>query len=91
MYKVVCTIEFPHHTEYVIWEPEFLGQMMYKGIDIESIFYNTEKNGFIDAPVNVLIELYKNPTLLEIPSKNEGELQQIPLLVGEKVLPILSL
>ena len=87
MYKVVCTIEFQFHTEYVIWEPEFLGQMMYKGIDIEQLFFNTEKNGFTDPPNNVLIELYKNPTLVPIPSQNEGE-SQIQLLVGEKVLPI---
>jgi hypothetical protein len=88
-YKVVATIEFPDgKEEFVIWEPELYGQMLYRGIDIKEMFYNTSKNGFKVAPVNVLIELYENPQVKQMVSKIEGMEVNIDLLIGNKVFPI---
>ena len=88
-YKVVATIEFPNgREEYVIWEPELYGAMIYRGVDMYELFYNTSKNGFKDPPVNVLIELYETPIVKKIGSRIEGNEQIVDLLVGVKVLPI---
>ena len=89
-YKIAVTIEFPHHTEYVIWEPEMLGALMYNGVDIQSIFYDTSKNGFTDVPVHVLIELYDNPALEQITQRINGNEVQMQILIGTKILPIRS-
>ena len=88
-YKIVCSIEFPNGSvEYVIWEPEFYGEMLYKGIDVSELFYNISRNGFADAPVDVLVELYDNPQIKEIGVKIGDNEQVRQLLIGTKVLPI---
>ena len=88
-YKVVATIEFPDgREEFVLWEPELYGQMVYRGVDMYELFYNTSKNGFEVAPVNVLIELYENPIVRKIGSRIKGNEEIIDLLVGNKVFPI---
>jgi hypothetical protein len=88
-YKVVATIEFPDgREEFVLWEPELFGQMMYRGVDLYNLFYDTSKNGFIDAPVTVLIELYENPTVKEIVSKIGDNEVLIDVLIGNKIFPI---
>lgn len=89
-YKIAITIEFPHHTEYVIWEPEMLGHLMYNGINIEDIFYNIEKNGFKDPPVHVLIELYEDPKIEQITQKMNDKEVLMQILIGTKILPIRS-
>lgn len=88
-YKVVASIEFPNgQEEYVIWEPEFYGTMLYKQIDIVGLFYNTSENGFLDAPVSVLLELWENPQIKKIVSKiGDNEVSQ-DLLIGKRVFPI---
>jgi hypothetical protein len=89
IYKVVATIEFPDgKEEFVIWEPELYGQMLYRGIDVREMFYDTSKNGFKVAPVNVLIELYENPQVKQIMSKMEDMEVYLDLLIGTKVFPI---
>ena len=88
-YKVVATIEFPDgREEFVLWEPELYGQMVYRGVDMYELFYNTSKNGFEVAPVNVLIELYENPVVRKIGSKIEGNEEIVDLLVGNRIFPI---
>ena len=88
-YKIVATIEFPDgHEEYVIWEPEFYGQMVYNNVSVDELFYNTSQNGFSDAPVSVLLELWENPLIQKIVSKlGDKEVLQ-ELLIGNKVFPI---
>ena len=88
-YKIVATIEFPDgREEFVLWEPELYGEMVYRGVDMYELFYNTSKNGFEVAPVNVLIELYENPIVRKIGSRIKGNEEIIDLLVGNKVFPI---
>lgn len=88
-YKIVATIEFPDgREEFVLWEPELYGEMVYRGVDMYELFYNTSKNGFEVAPVNVLIELYENPVVRKIGSRIKGNEEIIDLLVGNKVFPI---
>ena len=88
-YKIVATIEFSDgREEYVIWEPEFYGEMIYRGIDMYELFYNTSKNDFNVSPVNVLIELYENPVVKKIVSKIGDEEVYLDLLIGTKVFPI---
>jgi len=88
-YKVVAKIEFPNgREEFVLWEPELYGQMVYRGVDMYELFYNTSKNGFEVAPVNVLIELYENPVVRKIGSKIEGNEEIVDLLVGNRIFPI---
>jgi hypothetical protein len=91
MNKIVFTIEFPDgHEEYVLWEPEFYGEMIYKGMDITELFYNTHKNGFIDPPVSVLIELWENPSVKKITSKMGDNEVILDVIVGKKIFPIRS-
>lgn len=89
-YKVVLTIDYPHHTEYVIWEPEMLGVMLYKGVDLYKLFYETKPSPMqnADAPVNVLIELYEDPQVKEIIQRIEDKEVQMQILIGTKILPI---
>lgn len=88
-YKVIATIEFPNgNEEYVVWEPELYGQMVMNNIDIHSLFYDTSKNGFRDAPLNVRIDLYDNPTIQEIGQTMNSEHFTRQLLVGKKVIPM---
>ena len=88
-YKIVATIEFSDgREEYVIWEPEFYGEMIYRGIDMYELFYNTSKNDFNVSPVNVLIELYETPIVKKIGYRIEGNEKIVELLVGKKIFPI---
>lgn len=88
-YKVVISLEFPDGSiEYVIWEPELYGKLAYMNADFESMFYDTTKNNFQVAPVDVLIELYDNPQLTTISSQIGDKVGLKQLLVGERVLPL---
>lgn len=88
-YKVVISLEFPNgDIEYVIWEPELYGKLAYINADFESMFYDTTKNNFQVAPVDVLIELYDNPQITTISSQIGNKLGLKQLLVGERVLPL---
>ena len=88
-YKVVAKIEFPNgREEFVLWEPELYGQMVYRGVDMYELFYNTSKNGFEVAPVNVLIELYENPVVNKIVSKIGDNEVLLDILIGNEVFPI---
>ena len=62
--------------------------MVYRGVDMYELFYNTSKNGFEVAPVNVLLELYENPVVRKIGSKIEGNEEIVDLLVGNRIFPI---
>ena len=88
-YKVVATIEFPDgREEFVLWEPELYGQMVYRDVDMVGLFYNTSINGFKDPPVSVLIELWENPYVKKISSKIGDNEDVVDLLIGKKILPI---
>ncbi len=88
-YKVVCVIEFPDGTEeHVIWELKFYGDMVKKGVDIYSLFYDMSLNGFSHAPVGVNIGIYENPIVEKIGLRiGENEVQK-ELLIGELILPL---
>ena len=88
-YKVVATIEFPDgREEFVLWEPKLYGEMIYGGVDMVKLFYNTLGNDSNTAPVSVLIELYENPIVKKIMSKIGDEEIYLDLLIGTKVFPI---
>lgn len=88
-YKVVCIIEFPNgNEEHVIWEVKFYGDMIKKGVDIYSLFYDTALNGFTDTPVGVSIGLYDNPVIEKIGLKMGDNEVLKELLVGELILPL---
>ena len=88
-YKIVCIIEFPDGTEeHVIWELKFYGDMIKRGVDIYSLFYDMSLNGFSDPPVGVSIGIYDNPMIEKI-SLKIGDNEVIrELLVGEQILPL---
>lgn len=89
-YKVVCSIEFPDgHMEYVTWEPEFYGTMIKNNVDIRSLFYDIERNGFSDSPVDVLIELYEDPKIQTITQRIGDNEFQTQLLIGKNIFPII--
>lgn len=89
IYKVVATIEFPDgREEFVLWEPELYGEMVYRGVDIEGLFYNTLGSNSNTAPVSVLIELYENPVVEKIRSKMGEDEVMLDLLIGTKIFPI---
>jgi hypothetical protein len=84
-YKIVVTLEFPHHEEYVVWEPELYGQMKYTGVDVEKILYNVEPK-----PIFAIIELYDNPIIQEIDVKIGEDIVRKQLLIGTKILPLVT-
>ena len=88
-YKVVISLEFPDGSmEYVIWEPELYGKLAYMQTDFESIFYDTTKNNFKVAPVDVLIELWENPQVTTISSQIGDIVGLKQMCVGNKVMPL---
>lgn len=88
-YKVVATIEFPDgREEFVLWEPELYGEMIYRGVDMVELFYNTLGGDSNTSPVSVLIELYENPVVKKIMSKIGDEEIYLDLLIGTKIFPI---
>jgi hypothetical protein len=88
-YKVVCAIEFPNgDEEYVIWDLRFYGEMVKNNVDIYSLFYDTSRNGFADAPVGVSISIYDNPQVKQIGLKMGDNEVSKDILIGEKILPI---
>lgn len=88
-YKVVCIIEFPNGSEeHVIWDLEFYGDMVKKGVDIYSLFYDMSLNGFRDSPVGVKISIYKNPQVRNIGLKMGDNEVIRELLVGDEIIPL---
>lgn len=88
-YKVVVSIEFEDgDEEYVIWEPEFLGSMLYGELDMNSFFYDRTKNGFTKAPVFVKIELYSSPKVRYVETKIGEKIHNRQVLIGNRILPI---
>lgn len=88
-YKVVISMEFPDSSmEYVIWEPELYGKLCYLKADFEAMFYDTTKNNFQVAPVDVSIDLYENPQVTTISSQIGDKVGLKQLLVGTRVLPL---
>lgn len=82
-------MEFPDGSmEYVIWEPELYGKLAYMNADFNEMFYNTSKNNFQVAPVDVLIELYENPQITTISSQIGDKMGLKQLLTGNRVLPL---
>ena len=84
-YKIVITLEFPHHEEYVVWEPELYGKMKYAGVDVEKVLFEVEPK-----PIFALIELYDNPIIQEIDVRVGDNTIRRQLLIGTKILPIMS-
>jgi hypothetical protein len=88
-YKVVCVIEFADgNEEHVIWELKFYGDMVKKGVDIYSLFYDMSLNGFSDLPVGVNIGIYENPIVEKIGLRLGDNEVQKELLIGELILPL---
>lgn len=88
-YKVVITLSFPDGSEeYVIWEPELYGKLSYMNADFNAIFFDTTKNNFQVAPVEVLIELWENPQLTTISSQIGDKVGLKQICVGSRVLPL---
>lgn len=88
-YKVVCIIEFPDGTEeHLIWELGFYGDMVKRGVDIYSLFYDMSLNGFADLPVGVKISIYDNPQVKNIGLKIGDNEVIRELLVGDEILPL---
>jgi hypothetical protein len=88
-YKIVITIELPNGDEhFVIWEPELYGDLLKKGVDIETFLVEFVKNDFKVSPVSYLIELWNNPTIKPIVSKMGSNEVIRELCVGERIFPI---
>jgi hypothetical protein len=87
-YKIVITLEFPHHEEFVVWEPELYGKLCYNNIDVEKLLYDKEKNGYVDDLLSATIELYDDPKVTDIEMKLGDQLQIRQILIGTKILPI---
>ncbi len=86
-YKVVITLEFPDGSvEYVIWEPELYGKLCYMNADFEEVFYN--KNNFKVQPIDVLFELWENPSVSSVSSQIGDKLGLKQICVGTKVIPL---
>lgn len=91
-YKIVVTFLFPDGTEeYLLWEPLMYGDMIDKGVDFHTLFFDTSKNGLNTSPLEVHLDLYLDPTIQEI-TQNWGDKQVIrQLLIGRRICPLLSL
>lgn len=88
-YKIVCSIEYSDgHMEYVIWEPEFYGQMMYSNVSVRDLFYKPSLNEFSDQIVDVLLELWENPQVQNIMSKMGDNEVFHQICIGKKIFPI---
>lgn len=91
-YKIVITIEFEDgHEEFVVWEPELLGAMLYGGIDLYEFFYDPKKNNLTQQPVLVKLELFDDPIIKNIQVKIGDVLVNRQILIGTKILPIKTL
>jgi hypothetical protein len=76
-YKIVVELVFPNgDEEYVIWEPVFFGDMLDRGVDLNTLFYFSP-DLVKTEPLEVNIFLYANASLT--PTKY-GQ-----LLVGKKI------
>ena len=91
-YQIVISFIFPNGDEsYVIWEPLMYGDMIDKGVDFNTLFFDCDKTGFISPPLEVHIGLYLDPKIQEI-SQKWGDNEVIrELLIGRKVLHLKSL
>jgi hypothetical protein len=87
-YKIVITLEFPHHEEFVVWEPELYGKLCYNRIDVEQLLYDKEKNGYTEELLSATIELYDDPKVTEIDTKLGDDTIRRQILIGTKILPI---
>ena len=56
--------------------------------DFNAIFFDTTKNNFQVAPVEVLIELWENPQLTTISSQIGDKVGLKQICVGSRVLPL---
>ena len=91
-YKIVVTIEFEDgHEEFVVWEPELLGAMLYGGVDLYDFFYNPTKNNLSQQPILVKLELFDDPIVKDIQVKIGDEMILRQILIGTKILPIKTL
>lgn len=76
-YKIVVVLLFPNgDEEYVIWEPVFFGDMLDRGVDLNTLFYSSP-DLVKTEPLEVNIFLYANPSLTDT---KYGQ-----LLVGKKI------
>ena len=89
-YKIVITLEFEHHEEYVVWEPELYGSMVYRGIDVEKVLFDQQKMGYNAKPIYATIELYDNPIVQEIDVTIGNNQVRRQILIGTKILPIVK-
>lgn len=82
-YKIVISLLFPNgNEEHVIWEPVMYGDLLDRGTDLYSLFYESpELLG--SPPLEVNIFLYLNPA---VTATNYGH-----LLVGKKICFIRSI
>jgi hypothetical protein len=76
-YKIVVVLLFPNgDEEYVIWEPVFFGDMLDRGVDLNTLFYSSPEL-VKSEPLEVNIFLYSNPSLT---TTKYGQ-----LLVGKRI------
>lgn len=88
-YKIVITIELPNGDEhFVIWEPELYGELVGKGVDMETFLTEFVKNDFKVVPVSYLIELWNNPTIKQLVSKIGSNEVIREVCIGERIFPI---
>lgn len=82
-YKIVVSLLFPDgNEEHVIWEPIMYGDLLDRGTDLYSLFYESpELLG--SPPLEVNIFLYLNPT---ITNTSLGQ-----LLLGKRICLIRSI
>lgn len=88
-YKIVITLEFEHHEEYVIWEPELYGQLVYSGKNVEQILFDQKTMGYNAKPIYATIELYDNPVVQEIDVTIGNNQVRRQIIIGTKILPII--
>lgn len=87
-YKIVITLEFPHHEEFVVWEPELYGRIVYGGLNLEEILYDKEKNNYTEDLLSATIELYDDPKVTDIDTRIGDDVVTRQILIGTKILPI---
>jgi len=86
-YKVVISLEFPDGTiEYVIWEMELYGKLCYLNADFQSMFQDQSK--FKTPPVDVLFEIWNNPSVSTIEHKIGNEITLKQICTGSRVIPL---
>ena len=88
-YKAVLTLEFQDgHEEFVIWEPELLGSLLYNDVDIFGMFYDPKTKYFTKQLLFVKIELYESPQVKDVQVRIGDNEVTRQILIGTKILPI---